>query len=116
MWKRFRKRLLKIRSIKISKKYFLIIIGLNCNKSLSESDSNTKVTEKPFDSKLIIPRFDILYQKALTNYYFEALIETARLLAEGHKGVEVIIDGNFDDTELLKKMLSPLIYFAFAIV
>jgi hypothetical protein len=36
----------------------------------------------------------------------KALIETARLLAEGHKGVEVIIEGNFDDTELLKKMLA----------
>jgi hypothetical protein len=36
----------------------------------------------------------------------KALIETARLLAEGHKGVEVIIEGNFDDAVLLKKMLA----------
>jgi len=36
----------------------------------------------------------------------KVLIETARLLAQGHKGVEVIIEGNIDDTALLKKMLA----------
>ena len=36
----------------------------------------------------------------------KALIETARLLAEGHKGVEVLTEGNLDDTVLLKKMLA----------
>jgi len=35
-----------------------------------------------------------------------ALIETARVMAEKHKGIEFVKESNVDDQELLKKMLA----------
>ncbi len=36
----------------------------------------------------------------------KALIETARVMAEKHKGIEFLQDSDLDDMDLLKKMLS----------